>query len=774
MLRSSSHRRRTQRQRFDPSSIGGGGDDLRSPAAGAYSTPARSSTTDAASRSNVSAGFDAADGVGPPSTNGPPSSLRSASGSVGNQLGGGVNASLPGKLSGRGKSVFMKAGEFRGVCRGEVGEWGMCLATECPFHNHVRNKVDLPEELKVLGEDEGAWFIPGRHRRDPTLRVVYRDPYLVDTNITPAARAVLEHQEMSTQDMISFMQRPENLREEDEDSQEEEGVEESNVGDGGSVNSLESFGIVLEGLEVDGSLGDNWNHSEVGEGNVVEAANAHKIALEDIVLWGNKLSDYVSGLETKTSRRFNGLRNHLRQFKSKIGSLSNRTECLEQDVGDMEAAGFSSLTDALLSLRSDLAALSLHLDEELDTIDGDFAQLQEDVAKAVNDAIEIGLMKMKKEIMDELGNDSSSEGSSDRPPVVDVNSSVLVNGTNYSLEKVVRMLLAQDKRLTSAEEAISAKNGIVFAGVSIASESAFKEFLANRGITGRELACFIDAWSLGCHETEEDMKESDATASSKAFMKKGYAQIDYTVAVSHFAKCISLYTGSAKSTALGQLIDCFSKQERFEGSDGRDGRSAEILNVFTIAKENVGTYAEDTIDDEDIINACKSNALKAVEFHSFLHKYFNDLHHKLRQRGMPEKDIRMLLSNQLHLILKTLRSIRRKAYPVSSPNVSMMDRLVRQWWVTSLTTQKMDEFIELSFEHHPVISSSFVRFLTDHLASAKPAAGQDDKALKKLIDDAKKAMEDQVKQLSMAVQTCKDKQELILKHHPELLKPKKK
>ena len=122
MLRSSS-RRRTQRQRFDPSSIGGGGgDDLRSPAAGAYSTPARSSTTDSASRSNVSAGFDAADGVGPPSTNGPPSSLRSASRSVRNQLGGGVNASLPGKLSGRGKSVFMKAGEFRGVCRGEERE----------------------------------------------------------------------------------------------------------------------------------------------------------------------------------------------------------------------------------------------------------------------------------------------------------------------------------------------------------------------------------------------------------------------------------------------------------------------------------------------------------------------------------------------------------------------------------------------------------------------------------------------------------------------------
>eukprot|EP00984_Skeletonema_dohrnii_P009294 scaffold3548_cov79-Skeletonema_dohrnii-CCMP3373.AAC.1 len=760
-----SSRRHSQRQRFDPSSVTGR-DDPRSPAAGAFSTPARST----AARSNVSAVHSETAGGGPPSTSGPPSSLRSASRSVGNQSGGGSSEVFPGKLPGRSRAVLLRGDELGDKCLGAVGDWGFCVSTNCPFPNHARNRIAIPR-------DEDRWYTPGRHRRDPDLPVVFAHPYLPDGDITGAARAILENEDMATVDMLNFFQRPENLRRDDDESAEGN-LDDASSGEGdGSVQSMDSFGICVEGLEVDDiDLEDELHFStEVDSDNLVQATKDNRIGIVDITDRLNKLNHYVSALETKTGSSFDGSRDVVRRLKEKIKSLTNRAECLEQDVGDVEETGFSSLAQALVMLRNEYDSLAKHLDEEIDQVDADFNQLQEDVTRTINDALEREFDRMKQQIIDEINNDSSSEDSSTPAPApTDVDTSVLVDGETYGLERIVRMLLDHDKRISSAEDAIATKDGIVFNGVRFASESAFKEYLLDKGITGFEVSCMVDGFSLAVHETEEDMKESDSTSTSKALLRLGYSMVDYYAIASMFNKSLPIYTGSAKATSMGQLIDCFSKPDRWEGSDGHDGRSTENLNVLTIAKENVGSRAEDFIEDEDIVNACKSNALKSLEFHSFMHKYFNDIRHKLRQRGMPEKDVRMLLSNQLHLIMKSLRAIRRNAYPVSAPRISVLDRLVRQWWVTLLTIQKMDEFIEYGFEHHPIISSSFVRFLTDHLASSKTTSGQDDKALKKLVDEAKKAMEDQVKQLSADVQKCKDKQEVILKYHPELLKPKKK
>lgn len=124
------------------------------------------------------------------------------------------------------------------------------------------------------------------------------------------------------------------------------------------------------------------------------------------------------------------------------------------------------------------------------------------------------------------------------------------------------------------------------------------------------------------------------------------------------------------------------------------------------------------------------------------------------------------------------KKFRRKAFPMSNQSVSKIDRMVRQLWVTLQTHQKMEEFVKHSFEHHPVISSSFVRFLTDHLASGRSSGGggttYDDSALRELLEETRRNCADQFAELSSELRNVKNQFSLVTRHHPELLKPKKK
>lgn len=125
--------------------------------------------------------------------------------------------------------------------------------------------------------------------------------------------------------------------------------------------------------------------------------------------------------------------------------------------------------------------------------------------------------------------------------------------------------------------------------------------------------------------------------------------------------------------------------------------------------------------------------------------------------------------------MRDINAIRRQAHSLSNKHVTKIDRMTRFVWVTLQTHQKMDEYLKYSFEHHTLITSSYVRFLTDHHASGKQTSGgQDDKMLKKALDDSKKSFDEQTSKLAADLKNTKDQFTVVLRHHPELLKPKKK
>lgn len=707
-------------------------------------------------------------GAGPPPSGRTPSSLRSAGRSVGNQVGGSGGGS-PGKFPGLSKSILLSEEELESRCGGKIGNWGVCVQplsgpNKCGFKAHRKNKVPL---------SGGAWYIRGQNRRDKSSQVVFQEPYLLDSEITPTCRLVLETDEKSTEAWKLFFPRPENVRgfeflaSSDDDSS-------LSVVSQGSFDTLGSFSVLASGVDLVGDVTAPLEFVHPVSATTLEhAVSENRTILTDIVDKSvSNLQDYTSDIEEQVSKSQTIIRANLMRLNNNIRTLTNRTSCLETDAGDVDTLpdGMTSLTDAINQLAKEVSLVSDQSDadfgEALDKLDREVARLE----RMIDDRSQE--LWVKAESMFASADDSSPT-SSTHADQADVSNSFRVDGQLFTLEGLCRLLKQHEAKISSVEDALNAKGGVMIGGEHVASEPALKLFLLNHACTGEEIGGLVDCCSLACHESEE-MKDSDKSSAAKAFLKLGYSEVDMTVVKSCQDKTIPAYCGSAKATSQGVLIDCFSSDQRWEGSGGQDGRSTEIIQSLMIAKENVSVYAADHFVDDDMKNIAKALALASLEFHTHLHKYFNDTMLKLSQRGMSSKNIRSLLSNQYHLIMQDINAIRRKAHYLSNKHVTKIDRMTRVVWVTLKTHQKMDEYLKYSFEHHLLITSSYVRFLTDNFASVKPSGGHDEKMWKKALDDYKRSYDERISKLESELKSTKDQLSLILKYHPDLLKPKKK
>jgi hypothetical protein len=169
-----------------------------------------------------------------------------------------------------------------------------------------------------------------------------------------------------------------------------------------------------------------------------------------------------------------------------------------------------------------------------------------------------------------------------------------------------------------------------------------------------------------------------------------------------------------------------------------------------------------------------------VEFYASWHEVMLSTYQRLIQLGLPSKEIMQLLSNWTHFLVKSLYQIRRHVYQAST-SISPLKRLTRHLWYTMKVHEFMASVRELEFKNHPTMSNAFVSFLTVNLAKlTTPSDASLKKIVKALLDEEIKKIAVQVDSLSTQLKSVAsqhrataDKVELIVKHHPELLKPKK-
>jgi len=82
---------------------------------------------------------------------------------------------------------------------------------------------------------------------------------------------------------------------------------------------------------------------------------------------------------------------------------------------------------------------------------------------------------------------------------------------------------------------------------------------------------------------------------------------------------------------------------------------------------------------------------------------------------LSDKNVLLLLSNQVVQIFDDLFELRSTASHVDPANKVVMAS--QYAWVTLRAHGCMNEYLKHKFRHHPAISGTFVRFLTQHMAT---------------------------------------------------------
>jgi cell division protein FtsB len=145
-----------------------------------------------------------------------------------------------------------------------------------------------------------------------------------------------------------------------------------------------------------------------------------------------------------------------------------------------------------------------------------------------------------------------------------------------------------------------------------------------------------------------------------------------------------------------------------------------------------------------------------------------------------------LFSDWMHILTTRIYDIRRKAF-TGGNNVSMITRLARQVRITCNVLAYQEELVKADFTKHPSMAAAYLRHLTVHLGKLSPADSKLSQKLKDEIALSNKALENSVDkneaevvklqkangELQKTVHRLEDKLNLIIKHHPDLLKAKK-
>ena len=145
-----------------------------------------------------------------------------------------------------------------------------------------------------------------------------------------------------------------------------------------------------------------------------------------------------------------------------------------------------------------------------------------------------------------------------------------------------------------------------------------------------------------------------------------------------------------------------------------DGYKEHLTDMLQIAVQNHQQYCEDFLPDGDL----KSMALKTADvsrlFWMSLVAYLNDKYSLLESFKLVAKHVLLLLSNQIVQICDDIFKYRSNASNVDLSNTGAV--AARFAWVSLQAIGCMTGYLKEKFRHHQAINSTFVHFLTRHMA----------------------------------------------------------
>jgi hypothetical protein len=265
--------------------------------------------------------------------------------------------------------------------------------------------------------------------------------------------------------------------------------------------------------------------------------------------------------------------------------------------------------------------------------------------------------------------------------------------------------------------------GIIFNGKAFASESDFAVWFGSKSTSGGGMAGFVDfvsIWAFSTVDNQETMEMlTERTKAAQLGLSSNYDAQYFNSFLQRYPR--QLFGKSASSVTSTTIIEVLKDWADWMGVGGIDGHKQKLTQAMTLASRRHRAYCEANISSPELRALAVATAEATVTFWNSFAVYLYDEYTLLTSFNLKVKSVLLLLSNQVVQICDDLFEFRSTASGVDSSN--KLAAAASYAWATLQALGVMEGYLKTKFRHHPAISSTFVRFLTQHMASQAGESG---------------------------------------------------
>jgi hypothetical protein len=299
-----------------------------------------------------------------------------------------------------------------------------------------------------------------------------------------------------------------------------------------------------------------------------------------------------------------------------------------------------------------------------------------------------------------------------------------VDGEAISLAWLVAKINAQDvviqeqrKELNSLKTSTYAK-GVKVEFTVFESVEEILAIIDSEGIDPAHLAVGVDVSSLLVHYPDGNDDIDKATSELKNARAAGITDVVCCAYIASFRQKHPpfLLGDTAKVVPEGTRFPFLKNRTAWEGKPSMEGGRKALLKAVKDALGNARQYIADYVPPGQFKELVLMLANRSSEWWIALVAYIEEELITLGQFGIAEDKVYTLVSDELQIMFRKMFEHRMKMQVFSS-TLDPKVYLAKAIWVTMQSHMVMDEFEQLNFGTHVLISSLFTRFLAEATGS---------------------------------------------------------
>lgn len=304
-----------------------------------------------------------------------------------------------------------------------------------------------------------------------------------------------------------------------------------------------------------------------------------------------------------------------------------------------------------------------------------------------------------------------------------------VNGEAITLEWLVNKISVQEQLIEEQRREIVALKSSTYArGVKVDSFSfddinGLLQMIVNENIDPDNFAGGTDATSLWVHFPGGNETTEKSTNELKTARGAGITDPICCAFIASFRQKFPPYMlgDAGKPVSEGSRFPMLMNRTAWEGKPSLEGGRKALLRSVKDAVTAAKQYINDFYPHGPLRDLLLALAVRSHDWWVSLAAFIEDEILTLSQFGIPEEKVFTLVCDELQIIFRKMFE-RRMKMQVFAENRDKQLYFAKALWITMQCHMVMDEFEELGFGTHVLISSLFTRFLAEQ-TGANFAAG---------------------------------------------------